>query len=214
MDFQQLLNAKESERDSDWEKDFLRLFPEQSFSLIYPEAKPGPDNWPYLWISSEANEQAAEPATKILDWLSQRGIGLVVNPNKNMPDYVFTYGMLWLYALTGQFIIDSERQDTKKKEWEKTTEKLFYGYPKEDYIPTYVRSILKEFFLQQGIMRPKWILLTEDKENYDLCFSLESLNHPAEKDHQSLLEAISWFFPNHYSLVLTSEKGLADFEEI
>ena len=38
-----------------------------------------------------------------IEWLSDKGVGMVVNPTKGVPDYVFTYGMLWNYRERAQF---------------------------------------------------------------------------------------------------------------
>ena len=136
-----------------------------------------------------------------------------LNPQKKMPDYVFTFGMIWYFAETGVFLSDDQTR-LKDTKWESTSDKLQYGYPADSYIPKHVRSILKEFFMQQGVLNPKWILLTEDKKNYDLCFSLESLKNPPKKEHEGILKAISWFLPNHYRLVLAAEENLPDFQTI
>ena len=71
------------------------------------EPQNGPDGWPYLLVRTSA--EAAEPFARVVEWLAGRGIGLVVNPHKMVPDYVFTYGMLWNYIETGRFVLPSRR---------------------------------------------------------------------------------------------------------
>ena len=57
-------------------------------------------------------------------------------------------------------------------------------------------------------------MISENKTDYDLAFSLESLGNPPDKEHIGILEALSWFFPTHYSLMLISQKGLPLFTEL
>jgi hypothetical protein len=54
-----------------------------------------------------------------------------------------------------------------------------------------VRNILKEFFRDQGVFAPKILVMSSDRVNYDLVFSLESLGNPPVKEHQGIAEAIS-----------------------
>jgi hypothetical protein len=81
-------------------------------------------------------------------------------------------------------------------------------------LPQYVRNILKQFFMDQNVMRPRILVMSTDRKNYDLAFSLESLGNPPVKEHQGVAEAISWFLPPHYSIVLVSEIGLPEFTDL
>jgi hypothetical protein len=40
------------------------------------------------------------------------------------------------------------------------------------------------------------------------------LGNPPEREHEGIAEAIAWFLPNHYSVVLISEKGLPTFSAL
>jgi len=91
---------------------------------------------------------------------------------------------------------------------------LHAGPPSPQYLPQYVRNILKEFFRDQGVLMPKILVMSADRKHYDLAISLESLGNPPEKEHQGIAEALSWFLPPHYSIVLVSEKGLPSFVEL
>ena len=87
----------------------------------------------------------------------------------------------------------------------------YTGVPTEQFLPMYVRKVLKDFFRDQGVLEPKMLMILQDEKNYDLCFSLESLRNPPQAEHAGVAEAISWFLPPHYSVVLISEQNLPSF---
>lgn len=213
MSLDKILSAPEEARNQKWEVDFFTHFVEDKIHLVYPDPKPGPDKWPYMMAQTTATQYPAEPVLKVLHWLHDKGIGLVINANKRLPDYVFTYGMLWNYKETGQFISDFTSLNETKFELD-TTKNYYYGYPTKNFLPDYVRKILKDFFLQQSIVAPRILLLSKNEKDFDFCFSLESLGNPPPKEHGGILEAISWFLPSHYKLCLISEKNLPIFQNL
>ncbi|MGZ3771763.1 MAG: hypothetical protein ACXVCA_14500, partial [Bdellovibrio sp.] len=179
--------------------------------LLHDAPQKGPDGWPYLLVETSAD--ATEPANKVMQWLALKGVGLVVNPLKGYPDYVFTYGMLWHFKETGLFYRPAAEAPVGTMEIAEGG-KLHAGAPAPHYLPQYVRNILKEFFRDQGVHNPRILVMSSDRKHYDLAFSLESLGNPAVKEHQGIAEAISWFLPPHYSVVLVSEKGLPPFGDL
>lgn len=213
MQIDELLNAPEESRNQKWESDFLSVFKDTKVHLAYPDPKPGPDKWPYLMVQTSPTSYPAEPVLKVLHWLHDKGIGLVLNANKRLPDYVFTYGMIWNFKERGSFISDYTTITDNKLELD-TSKQYFYGFPNNSFLPDYARKILKDFFLEQGVLAPKILLLSKDQKNYDLCFSMESLGNPPPKEHEGILEAISWFLPSHYKLCLISEANLPKFQLI
>lgn len=235
MDLHQLTQVLDTLRDNEWESHFFRALSLAHLQLISPDPQYGPDGWPYLFAETTLAE-TEESFQKILQWLAQRGIGLVINSKKKLPDYIFTYGMIWFFKETGYFylptqskdnnlsesnlnsVLDSENKkesvaDKEKVEFQVSELKKF-GEPTEAYLPTYVRKIIKEFLQQQGFLMPKILMITFDDKSYDLAFSLESLGDPPENEHQSICEALSWFLPPHYSIMLMSEKGLPPFKPL
>lgn len=209
MSLHEMTLVPDDKRDPHWEENFLQTLGSSSLKVLAPEPQSGPDGWPYLLTAT--GEGAEEPAAKILNWLATRGIGLVVNPTKSYPDYVISYGMIWSFKETGFFQRPAGQIPTGLVEI-KEGSKLLAGPPSPEYLPAYVRNILREFFRDQGLLAVKILVFSEDKKHFDLAFSLESLGQPPEKEHQGLLEALGWFLPPHYSLVLISEKDLPAFE--
>lgn len=208
MDLVKIINTPDSERDEAWENLFFQALSNGLLNLLSPDPQQGPDGWPYLLVSTDG--ETKESAQGVLQWLATRGIGLVVNPAKEYPDYVFTYGMIWSFRETGFFYKRIDRQDLGKVEYSLNT-LVHAGSPTPQYLPDYVRKVLRDFFRDQNVLLPKILVVSTDRVNYDLAFSLESLGLPGEQEHQGILEAISWFLPPHYSIVLVSEKGMPPF---
>ncbi len=207
----QLLDAPAESRDPNWENEFFHQFTKSNVNILSPEPQTGPDTWPYLMV--ESDNEAQESVQKILHWLHDKGIGLVLNPTEEYPDYIFTYGMLWHFKETGLFYKTMDQIKPEVVEI-KENSNVFYGQPSETFLPSYVRKILLEFFRDQGLLNVKINLLSDDNKNFDLCFSLESLGNPDTKEHHGIAEAISWFLPPHYSIVLISEQGLPPFASL
>jgi hypothetical protein len=196
-------------RDSQWEESFLRSLPDDFLRVKQATAENGPDSWPYLFC--ETDPKANEPALKIIEWLSDKGIGLAINPRKEAPDFVLSYGMIWNFRERGEFITQTGPTSYENKIVLEKGTGIIAGDASADYFPPYARAIVRQFFLDQNVMVPKFLLIGKDNVHFDLCFSLESLKAPPEAEHKGILEALSWFFPSHYSLALVSEEGLPKF---
>lgn len=208
MDLIDLTKISDEQRDPQWENDFFMQLSQGKLKLLSQDPQVGPDGWPYLL--TETSSEAEEPAQKIIQWLATKGMGLVVNPQKEYPDYVFSYGMIWHFRETGLFYRAKPEVSTGSFELRDGAQ-LHAGEPTPQYLPQYVRNILKDFFRDQGVYAPKILVMSTDRVNYDLAISLESLGNPPTKEHQGVAEAISWFLPPHYSIVLVSEQGLPPF---
>lgn len=212
LDLFQLLSQPESYRNLEWERALMVAFSEAKVELSSQDAQSGPDGWPYLYV--KASPQAGEPVPRVVDWLSGRGIGLVLNAYKLMPDYIFTYGMIWNFKETGLFQNFDLNTRSGPAQYSKEDPVLF-GPPSEAYLPKYVRSVLRQFLRAQGVKYPKILVATNRLYSQtDLLVSLDSLGNPPEREHSSLAEALSWFLPTHYPLVLAKESGLPQFVDL
>lgn len=205
-----LAGWEDSRRNTAWEDQFLQALTSAKVNLLSEDPQTGPDGWPYLMV--ELTENSEEPVQRVLAWLATRGIGLVVNPQKDYPDYVLTYGMIWNFRRTGRFIDRRFKAVTGRTELAPGMD-ITLSEPPEDYLPSEVRKILREFLRDQGILLPR-VALLRSTEQTDLVFSLESLRNPPEGEHGVFAEALGWFLPPHYSLMFLSEKDVAGFTDL
>lgn len=211
---EEMLKVPFEERDEQWEDEFFKAIREWNFEFLSDSPIEGPDGMPYLAVKTV---EEGEPASKVFDWLGEKGVGLAVNPNKETPDYVFSYGMIWNFLLNGEFMTRTEENSEGGKELDiEPGQEMMAGTPSESYLPPHVRGLFREFLVQQGVHKPRVVMLSQDSKNYDLCFSLESLGNPPQEEWQGILEAFSWFFPLHYSFSILSEDMIQgiDFIEL
>lgn len=201
-----LLKAPIAERDEAWELQFLREFACASVSIVSEDLVSGPDGWPYLMVATGGDE----PVTRVVRWLSTRGVGMVVNPEKAMPDFAMSYGMVWNCRERGEFLTAAKTGGASQLTVQ-NGQQLFAGAPSLSFLPEDVRVVLREFLARQKVTQPKVVMLSADQENWDLVFSVESLGHPPKSEHAGIAEAISWFLPAHYSVGVISESVVAGF---
>ena len=208
------LQVKDENRNQIWEEKFFKLFSESRLKIIAADPQQGPDGWPYLMtqFASEASDnlETQDSAQKILHWLSTRGIGLVLDPMRvPYPEFVFSYGMIWSFRQSGLFMKYNPRDESKVLKIDSYTQ---FGPPSADYFPEYARKVVRQFLLDQGVLNPKVLMISSDSaDQFDLCFSLESMGTPPVAEHNGILEALAWFLPPHYSVALMSEKNLPPF---
>lgn len=214
------LKIKDEGRNQAWDEEFFKLLSETSLKILTQDPQQGPDGWPYLMtetLNSDGSDdqEATDTAQKLFHWLATRGIGMVVNPKRlPYPDFVLSYGMIWSFRETGFFIKYQSDLDQSKKLTLEDPSKAIFGEPTPEFLPLYVRKVLKDFFRDQSVFDAKVLMISADKQNYDLCFSLESLGNPKAEEHDGILEALAWFLPPHYSLALISEKNLPPFKSL
>jgi hypothetical protein len=211
MTLQEIVQKPDSDRNSEWENQFFHALTQGQLKLLTPEPQTGPDNWPYLL--AETDGETTEPTSRLIQWLAERGIGLAINPRKEYPDYVFSYGMLWFFKETGFFFKNAENRPVGSVQLD-SSNLVHAGLPTQEFLPDYVRKVLRDFFRDQGILQPRILVMSTDGQHYDLCLSLESLGNPPTSEHQGIAEAVSWFLPPHYSMLLISETGLPAFSNL
>lgn len=198
-------------RDEEWEQRFLKQLATSTLTISHQEPITGPDGWPYLAVSTGGEE----PVRAVVNWLATRGVGLVVNADKPMPDFVLSYGMVWNFRERGEFIAGTVTKASAPPRAGalniENGQQLFTGVPSASYLPTDVRAVILDFLKQQRVLAPKVLMLSTDQNTWDLAFSIESLGSPPRAEHAGIAEALSWFLPAHYSVALISETTVPGF---
>lgn len=210
-----LLTVPFGERDEVWRDTFLNNIAECTLKLADTEVVIGPDGYPYFQLESvpkDQNFQAFVIRNRLLDFVLPKGFGIAINTQNENPDWIFTYGDLVNYSLNDEFYTDESVFSQKN---EKTIigkdEDILVGQPSELILPTILRTQLREFLDHYGVKNPKIMLIArnykdESKVSQDLVFNIVPKQFRTEKEFSSLMDAIGWFLPRHYSYI-----GLDEF---
>ena len=103
MSIEHMLSVPIADRDAAWEIEFLKELGRGSVAVVNPDPVQGPDGWPYLLVATGGRKvEEFEPVITVARWLASRGMGMVLNPEKPMPDFVLPFGMIWNFVERGE----------------------------------------------------------------------------------------------------------------
>lgn len=193
-----------SRRDLNWEKSLSKGFFESPIYLIDDQPFQGPDGFSYMQISSKKGKKGEEiEKADFLNWCYQSGLGLVLNlKEKQAPDFVFNYGMVWNYLLRDKFV----NEVPKLKE---DSDETYVHEISEGYLPKEVRGVIKHFLDMNNIQDAKISLVSGgDQTPYELLWFFKDLQETPDAEKTSLLEALSWFLPLDYRLAWAESEDL------
>jgi hypothetical protein len=110
----ELFTAPYEQRDEAWVAAFFARAGQASFCCEAPQVITGPDNFSYVRLTlPELNRPFTCYVIEhmIPQFILQKGLGVVINPDKEQPDWVFSYGDLVNYHLYGAFDARDDRFD-------------------------------------------------------------------------------------------------------
>lgn len=194
------LNTNSGLRDNQWEEDLLKVFIYSKVYIVDDAIQIGPDGWPYLYLTDDKSKThvSEDSAVHILQWAYENGVGLVINADKERPDYVFHYGMIWNFV-HNQFFVKNVSLEFDKNA------SIYVAQISEDIIPKHALDFIKEYIKSAGIDEPRGALISRDKLQYDFALSIESLGNPPKEEHEGIARGIGWFLPNHIPATLIYE---------
>lgn len=206
----ELLQVMDSKRDLAWEEAFLKGLPYAHLTVLDEDPQMGPDGFPYLLVGLERD--GTEPGSRVLSWLKETGIGLVINPEKHYPDYILSYGMIVNFAMRGRFFEpeDIKPQGEIKKEIEPSKGQAVYAVPlSQSQIPEVCLNFVGDFLRHQAIVSPLAAFLSWDGKTYDLAFDIESMGSELNaKDQEQLANALRWFLPGQCNVAFVKQSSL------
>lgn len=204
-------------RDENWREKFFENVADASFACSDPQIISGPDGFPYFVLNTpEPNKQFQCYVIKnmIPDFLLEQGFGVVINPEKGNPDWVFSSGDIVNYHLRNEFYTKSDNWDMQKSdEVIAEEEKVLVGQPSEYIIPVQTRAILRMFFESLQITDAKIALLNRPKGeefSQQLVFNLTPDKFKDREHFNTVMAYVSWFLPKHYSYASMDESTLGD----
>lgn len=211
-----LLDIPIEQRDQNWVSSFLENIAEANLKIGQPEVVIASDGFPYVQLQSVHTDEnfKAFVINKQLPTLLMQGFGVVINPQNNQPDWVFSYGDIVNYELNDKFYSEETAFSHNKENVAiGSDEKVLIGQPADNIMPKYLKNQLREFLKHAGIEVPKIMLIArnpDDEANVkqDLVFNFTPHQFNNEQQFQQIGNTISWFMPKHYSFLFIDEAAV------
>lgn len=210
-----LCTIEKSKRDAKWQRDFYQTVPTASMSNPEERAMVGPDGFPYLILNIPEPDEPFEAfsVVSVLPHLLESGLGIVINANKEEPDWVFPYGTLWSFLEFDSFEAfagenEAVPDNPLKRETLAAARQVFTGQPAESLLPQYARKVIKSFMTDRlKISCPQVFLLVDPQSDYDqsLVFSVFPENYRSEAEFSAVLSLLRWYIPPHFGLTAVSK---------
>ncbi|MEI6948983.1 hypothetical protein V9K67_17485 [Paraflavisolibacter sp. H34] len=210
-----LFNIPPDQRDEQWQEIVSTHIAEAPFRAGEPKVMLGPDNFPYFVLQLP---EAGAPFEKFTitsmkdEFLLEKGFGVVINPRGKGVEWVFTYGDIVNFHLTGKFFSPRPQAASEEKEVIQEDEQILVAQPSESYLPQQARAVLREHLVAHGFNDPQIFLMVRQKpggEVQELAFNLAQDQFPSREQQAKLMRSLGWFLPRHYSFVsFATNEGL------
>ncbi len=211
----ELFKVEENLRNEEWRQAFLENVVDAGFICSEPQVINGPDGFPYFVLNTPKSDEPFEAyviKNIIPGFLLEHGLGMVINPAKGNPDWVFSYGDIVNYHLKNEFYSQSENWGVQKNnEVLQNEEQVLVGQPSEYILPDQTRKILRNFFENLKVNDAKIALLNRPKgEEFtqQLVFNLTADKFESQDQFNAIMSYVSWFLPKHYTYASMEESTL------
>lgn len=191
-------------RDAAWVDSFFESVTNASFAAGEPNVIQGPDGFPYMVLRTPDAHQLFEPFSVafLTEDATRRGFGIVLNPGPGTADWVFSYGDIVGYRMTGNLRPQPPLRPFQAHEVTQEAEEVLLGPPPEDLLPGYVRKTIHEHFRRMGLERPAVVLMHRPSvPESNLVFNVFPEMFASEEDFRVALGSVSWFLPRHYTVL-------------
>ncbi len=209
----ELFQIPQDKRDEGWVKKFLASVATASFKSGDPQVIKGPDGFPYfaLYLPEPHKEFQCFVIQHMKDdFLLERGLGVVVQPEGPSAQWVFSYGDILNYHLCGEFYSDPPQAEEPPENSPQNTEaqKVLVGQPAENYLPKVSRAVLHSYLASFNIQDPKILIMMRpaaapapEAMIQELVFRLSPEMFQSQQQYENILRSLAWFLPRHYRYV-------------
>lgn len=189
---EQLFAVPREERADTWREAFFATVPDASLAAADPQVFTGPDGYPYFLLRMpDPGPFETFCVTHVLDTCLRAGAGIVVSAGAPEPEWVFTYGDLWSFKETGQFVVSWGESVTLTE-----PHRVLVGAPAETVLPAYARPVLRNALRTQGAVDPEVFLVRAPGLDPEQSFAFRPLPDP---------RGLLWFVPRHFGVTVAQD---------
>jgi len=200
-----LFAIPKEKRDEQWVRSFTANVADAAFRCGEPQVIQGPDGFPYfiLHLPNPGLPFQAFVIRKMKDdFLLETGYGIVINPRGSYADWVFSYGDIVNFHLTGEFYTSLSVPEIYDSEFFR--DDAIISDISEKYLPKQARSVARDFLKSQGIQDPRALLLSKNIGGANvqrIAFDIYPKDFPTNRHFDFAMNHIAWFLPKHYKII-------------
>ena len=208
----QLFEKSADSRDDSWKGKFLDSVAEASFACGDPKIINGPDDFPYFYLKTPEPDKTFQCYVikhMVTDFLLKIGLGVVVNPEKDSPDWIFSYGDILNFHLTGSFYSGTNSISPSDPVKIEAGEKVLAGQPSESYLPEIARKVIRDYLTRVGISDVRFMILMRPYDGLnsgEFVFNLTPGRFHNDAEYERTMRSIGWFLPRHYTYSSINEE--------
>ena len=207
-----LFKVPYEERDDEWKQEYFPNIADACLEAGVPQVIEGPDGYPYFHLKTpeiDTTFQGFSIKQLTEDFLFQEGVGLALNPSKEVPDWVFSYGDIVNYKAAGEFY----SEPGKWQQFDPAVKTVSINPPAE-VLPPEARTVLRRYLQDYKINTPKIALIKDREEHLQLMFEIPAGLFRHEDVRDDVGHSLSWFLPKHYTYQWTDPDKAIDWFEI
>jgi hypothetical protein len=185
-------------RDEKWAARFYETVVDASFASQADQVLQGPDRFPYFVLKFPEPMKPFESFSVriVLEHCTNSGLGIVINPHKPRPDWVFTYGQLWSFREYGAFSEEGIAHP------DKATGEVLLASPNEKLFPAYARKVLRAYLKHIGVAEPKcFVMMDGSSPQPSIVFNVFRELFSTDEEHRDAMARLTWFLPSRLGLI-------------
>ena len=127
----------------------------------------------------------------------------MIEPARNPPGWVFTYGSLWSLRARGSFLGGGPVGTQVERLEAGEQRQVLVGNPDEELMPAWARATLRRYLQACGIETPMVSLMLDpamDPER-NLLFNVDPAGFPDRQQFDGFMQRLSWFLPPYLPLL-------------
>jgi hypothetical protein len=202
-DLGRLFTTEGEARDEAWVESFYQTVPDASLAAFEPQVYVGPDTFSYFHLAMpDPGPLTPFCISSLIDDALEGGFGAVIfgdTSRSTNPEWVFTYGNLLSYKLTGKF----DSGDPVVAEGE-SRGSVLVASPDETLLPTPARKALAEFMREKyQIPVPKVALVrAPGLPEVSLMFNVSLSDYGGQQEKlDAAIHYLGWYLPSNYAVL-------------
>ena len=177
-----------------------------------PRVVRGPDGFHYAEARVRRMGGLEVPFRELARWCTDEGYGIALHPDRQPPDFVFSYGHLWSLRAYDSFDgdgVEPPMRSTSSEAVFDANAEILMGTPSEEMLPHFAREALARMFEGFGMpSRQVALLMVPDRHpSRTLVFDVAERYMPDPSSFRALLDTLSWYAPPGLALAAVDPEG-------